>query len=35
MREDEDFHSPALSLCIAARAFVKGSKLTLLVPVKG
>jgi hypothetical protein len=35
MSGDEDFHSPALSLSMATLAFVKGSKLTLLVPVKG
>ena len=32
---DDGFHSPALSPCIAAIASLKGSKLTLLVPVKG
>src|SRR6476660_3941 len=31
----EIYYSPALSPCIAAVACVKGSKLTLLVPVKG
>ena len=31
----EAFHPPALSLSIAALALFKGSKLTLLVPVKG
>ena len=32
---DEGFQSPALSPCIAAIASLKGSRLTLLVPVKG